>query len=149
MRYVLTLWLAVVGTVFLWTGQGEAACRAEGDYQVTGPTFGGRATLTEEASDGARSSGRAGMRLFPRFRLPTAEYAVLELSGGYEASVTTDRCWIQLTFPAVSPWFRPVLGTVQFGGLLAFGGAVIMFEFHDDPNLNLSLGIRSDFILKQ
>lgn len=151
MRYGRTFLLAVVGTVVLWTGQGEAACRAEGEYRVTGPDSRGTVMLSETASHDAGSSGIVVLTLSTKLSSPVGS-GVQQLSGDYFATqgpgLSADGCRLTLTF-----FFTPANRPVSMTGALAFGGAVILFDSHEfvgpSLDLNLTLGIRSDFILRQ
>jgi hypothetical protein len=109
----------------------------------------GTATLTEASSDGAGSAGQAVLRLFSKYQPPTADFPSLELSGRYDARLTpTGQCWLALMFGEPTPP-GPVsaYSSPQIGGALAFEGAVILFLFHDDPRLNLTVGVRSEFLV--
>ncbi|HUG35938.1 MAG TPA: hypothetical protein VML54_03250 [Candidatus Limnocylindrales bacterium] len=149
---MLTVVFAVVGALFFGAGETEAACAAAGEYRVSGPGLAGTARLTETSSDAAHSSGQAFVTLTSRFISPVAIFAVLEFAGRYDARLTGGQCGITMTFDSPTPpGPGPTLPSSipQVGGVLAFGGSVIMFLFHDDERLDLTLGIRSDFILRQ
>jgi hypothetical protein len=73
MRYRLGLMLVIVvilGLVGL--SESEAACRAAGEYRVTGPNTGGFLTLKETRSDESSSSGTVELTLYPRVAVPSA-----------------------------------------------------------------------------
>jgi hypothetical protein len=57
MRSSLGLLFAITVVVLCGAGEGEAACRAAGDYRVTGPNAVGFATLEERSAGEAASSG--------------------------------------------------------------------------------------------
>jgi hypothetical protein len=124
-----------------------ATCRAVGEYRVTGPNLGGRLTLSETAAGESTTSGTFVLELFPKQGCPVCQIGVQPLLGEYEAIGDLDgTCLLGLNVR--------ILGTDligNLGGHLAFGGAVIMFEFFgfNGPapphvDLNLTFGIRSD-----
>ena len=151
MRYRLGFLLAIAVIVLFGLGESEAACRAGGEYRLAGPNTVGYATLTETASDDLVSSGTVVLNLFPKRGCSVCSIAVQPLTGEYQAGPGYDGC--ALTLRVRNP-FDPVperIGIVS--GLLAFGGSVILFDVYEflgspAPDLNLTLGIRSDSILK-
>lgn len=144
MRYVLATVLSLTGTLLLGVAAGEAACQAGGDYHVTGLTLAGRATLTETSSEPSRSSGNVTLQLAATVVSPVAGNTVVHASGRYDAVLTEDGCVITLVVLE-----GPSGQSGSVSGVLAFGGAVILFETHNDARLNLSIGIRSTFFLRE
>ena len=153
MRYRLGLTLAIIVILGL-VGLSEAACRAAGEYRVTGPNIGGFLTLKETSSDASSSSGTVDLALRPRGGCPLCDFGGRTLTGKYD---TAPNNWdgscvlLMKVFDPVSRQSGETFGT------LAFGGAVIFFEGYSNdvfpltplaPDLNLTLGIRSDSLLK-
>ena len=123
MRSRLGLTLAIVVILGL-VGLSEAACRAAGEYRVTGPTIGGFLTLKETRSDASSSWGTVDMALVPKGGCDLCDPGGRTLIGEYFTGPGWDgSCVLGLTaFDAVSKKTGGVSGT------LAFGGAVIFFE---------------------
>ena len=155
MGYRLGLTLAimvVLGLVGL--RESEAACRAAGEYRVTGPNTGIFLTLKETRSDASSSSGTVELLLFPRGQCPWCDWAGRILTGKYDAAPWN---WDGSCFLSMKV-FDPVSNqSGEVGGTLAFGGAVIFFEAYSNdvypltplsPDLNLTLGIRTDSLLR-
>ena len=151
MRYRLGFLLAVAVIVPFSLGESEAACRAGGEYRLTGPNSAGYATFTETASGELVSSGIVVLNLFPKRACSVCSIGSQPLTGEYHAGPSYDGCILTLR---VRDPLDPVLErTGSLDGMLAFGGAVILFdsyEFLGSPavDLNLTLGIRSDSILR-
>jgi hypothetical protein len=152
MRYRLGLTLAIVVILGL-VGLSEAACRAAGDYRVTGPASGGFLTLKETSSDASSSSGTVNLALYPRGGCPLCDFGGRILTGKYDTAPSWDgSCLLILRV------FDPVSSqSGETDGTLAFGGAVIFFEGYSNdvfpltplsPDLNLTLGIRTDSLLR-
>ncbi len=152
MRYRLGLTLAIVVILGL-VGLGEAACRAAGDYRVTGPASGGFLTLKETSSDVSRSSGTVNLALYRRGGCPLCDFGGRTLTGEYYTGPSWDGSCV-LILKVFDPGSSQ---SGETGGTLAFGGAVIFFEGYSNdvfpltplaPDLNLTLGIRSDSLLR-
>jgi len=151
MRYALGLLLAITILGLFGVGESEAACRAAGEYRVTGPTIGGVITLRETSFDASSSSGTVDMEVASKFRSAVGLTPVFTFKGDYRIAPNWDgSCFVSLrTFNGSN-----MAGGV--GGTLAFGGAVIFFEGYDfgpglniqGVDLNLTLGIRSDSLLR-
>ena len=145
MRYRLGLTLAIVVILGL-VGLSEAACRAAGDYRVTWPASGGFLTLKETRSDASTSSGTVDLALYPKGGCELCDFGGRTLTGEYYTAPSWDGSCVLILkgFDPVSSIPREVDGT------LAFGGAVIFFEGYPlvDPGLNLTLGIRTDSLLR-
>jgi hypothetical protein len=152
MRDRLGLTLAIVVVLGL-AGLGEAACSAVGDYRVTGPGSGGFLTLKEKSSDESGSSGAVTLSLFRRGGCPLCDFGGRTLTGKYVTGPASDgSCFLLMrVFDAVSK------ESGESNGTLAFGGAVIFFESYSNdvfpltflsPDLNLTLGIRTDSLLR-
>lgn len=153
MRYPLgfLLAVAVAATVFFGLGESEAACRAGGEYRVTGPNLRGTLTLTETTSGERSSSGTASLDLYPNRACPVCLIAGHNLTGQYHADAGYDECGVVVTLRLPLDPAPERSGSV--GGWLAFGGSVIMFEYYENmllPNvdLNLTLGIRKDSFVR-
>ena len=149
MRYRLEFLLAVAVIVSFGPGESEAACRAGGEYRVTGPNSVGYATLSETASDGLVSSGIVVLNLFPKRACSVCSIGSQPLTGEYHPSY--DGCL--LTLRVRDPLDPVIERTGSLGGTLVFGGAVILFDSYEflgslAVDLNLTLGIRSDSILR-
>ena len=147
MRYRLGLMLAIGVLGLVGLSASEAACRAAGEYRVTGPNSVGRARFTETTSDESSSSGTVVLTLARKQTSLNADFLTEVLRGDYEAGPYDGSCFLELR-PV-----DPVTGrTGSVGGTLAFGGAVILFgdyEFlRSTLALNLTVGIRSDFLLR-
>ena len=147
MRYALGLLLAVAILGLVGLSESEAApCRAAGEYRVTGPTTGGFLTLKETGSDASSSSGTVDLALYPKGGCQLCDFAGRTLTGEYYTAPNWDGSCVLILkgFDPVSSIPREIDGT------LAFGGAVIFFEGYSliDPGLNLTLGIRTDSLLR-
>ena len=148
MRYRFPLAVAVV--VLLGVTESEAACRAEGEYRVTGPATVGYARFTETTSDALASSGTVVLDLFPKRSCSVCQIGSRPLSGEYQTGPGYDGCILAMR---VRDPLDPVAErTGSMSGLLAFGGSVILFDAYEYPgydvDLNLTLGIRTDSILR-
>jgi len=146
MRYRLGFLLAVAVIVLLGLGEGEAACRAEGKYRLTGPATVGLATLTETASDERGSSGTVVLNLYPKRGCSVCSIGGQTLTGVYHTGIGYDECVIALR---VRDPLDPVPERAgSLDGLLAFGGAVILVQSYEflgsNVDLNVTLGIRTD-----
>ena len=153
MRSRWTLWLMSAIVMLLGAGASEAACRAGGEYRVTGPNSTGSLSLTETVVDGQSSSGTASLTLVSKQACPVCLIAVLVYPGQYQAAPgSDDTCFLAVTVR--DPFKTQSDRTGAVGGTLAFGGSVILFGSHDSfflehaADLNLTLGIRSDGLLK-
>jgi hypothetical protein len=146
MRYALGLLVAITILGLFGLGGSEAACRAAGEYRVTGPTIGGFLTLKETSSDESSSSGTVDMAIGLKGGCGLCDFGGRTLTGEYYTTPSWDGSCVLILkgFDPVSSIPREVYGT------LAFGGAVIFFEGYPliDPGLNLTLGIRSDSLLR-
>jgi hypothetical protein len=147
--FVLTVFL----TVLFGVGGVEAACRAGGDYRVTGPNVAGYLTLTETGSGEGSTTGTATLSVTPKLVCPVCLVATHTLTGAYLAAAGYDGCFVELRLR--HPLDPIPERTLTVGGPLAFGGAVILFSGYESlsvgwlsVDLNLTLGIRSDGILK-
>ena len=149
MRHVLATLLGIAVTVLWSPVQGEAACPVQGEYRVTGPTYGGTVTFSETAFDESSSSGTVVLTLVGRKICPVCANAGFDLTGEYRTLAFRGLCHLGLDL------FDPIAkGNAQIGGTVAFGGAVILFENYVPAGppfsdlVNLMIGIRSDFILR-
>jgi hypothetical protein len=118
MRYRLGLTLAIVMILGL-VGLGKAACRAAGNYRVTGPASWGFLTL--KGGDEVRRvqffrEGR--LDLYPRGGCPLGDFGGRILMGKYHSAPRWDRsCLLILRV------FDPVSSHIgERGGTLAFRG---------------------------
>ena len=153
MRCGLGLLLAI-GIIGLFrVGESEAACRAAGEYRVTGPNSSGFLTLKETGSDAFSSSGTVDLALYPRGGCPLCDFGGRILTGKYDTVPNWDHsCFLIMRV------FDPVSRqSGETGGTLAFGGAVLFFEAYSNdvfpltplsPDLNLTLGIKTDSLLR-
>jgi hypothetical protein len=153
MRYRLGLMLAIVVLGLVGLCESEAACRAAGEYRVTGPNSSGFLTLKETGSDASSSSGTVDLALYPRGGCPLCDFGGRIVTGKYDIALNFDgSCFLILRV------FDPVPSqSGETGGTLAFGGAVIFFEAYSNdvypltprsPDFNLTLGIRTDSLLR-
>lgn len=154
MRYGLGALLTIAVVILFGLGESAAACRATGEYHLTGPNLTGSVTLVETATDESTfaSSGAVTMTLYYKQSCPVCLVAPNTLTGQYHTapwiSDGTGPCTLALNV------VEAMTGrTGNVGGMLAFGGTVIMFgnyvslgTFYAD--LNLTLGIRSDSLLR-
>ena len=153
MRYVLGLFLVLALDLLFGLGTSEAACRALGEYRVTGPASGGYLTLKETRSEAVRSFGTVDLTLYPRGGCPLCDFGGRTLTGEYYTGPSWDgSCFLILKL--FDPMSRQ---SGETGGTLAFAGAVIFFEGYSNevfpltalsPDLNLTLGIRTDSLLR-
>ena len=154
MRHAMGLLLAIAILGLFGLGESEAVCRAAGEYHLTGPNLTGTATLVETSD----------RRVHPRL-----------IRGGHHDPLLQQSCPVCLvapntltgqyhTAPSISDGTGPcTLGlnvveamtgrTGNVGGMLAFGGTVIMFGNYLSlgtvyEDLSLTLGIRSDSLLR-
>ena len=146
MRYRLGFLVALAVIVLLDLGESEAACRAAGEYRLTGPATVALATLTETASDERGSSGTVVLNLYSKRGCSVCSIGSQTLTGVYHTGIGYDDCAIALR---VRDPLDPVPERVEsLDGLLAFGGAVILVQSYEtlgaNVDLNLTLGIRRD-----
>src|SRR5713101_6068241 len=117
MRYRLGLMLAIGLLGLVGLSESEAACRAAGEYRVTGPASAGSALLTETTSDESSSSGTVDLTLRTKGTSNTADFPTNRLRGEYEAEPYDGRCILDLRVV-----LDPVTGrTGELSGTLAFG----------------------------
>ena len=150
MRYRLGFLLVVAIILLFGLRESEAACRAGGEYRVTGPNVVGYLTLTETTSNELFSSGTVSLDLYPKRACSVCSIGTQTLTGQYNAGAGYDECIVAVT---VRIPLDPVPErTGSLGGLLAFGGTVIMFEYYETlllpADLNLTLAIRKDSFLR-
>ena len=92
MRDRLGLLLVVAVIVVLSAVEGEAACRAGGEYRVTGPNSAGYLTLTETSSDDLTSSGTAVLLVGSKQACPVCSVGSHTLTGRYQAAPGYEGC---------------------------------------------------------
>jgi len=143
MRHVPPTLLAIAVTLLWSPVEGEAACPVQGEYRVTGPTYGGTATFSETTFDESSSSGTVVLTLGGRHVCPVCGSAGFVLTGEYLTYTYRGACYLGLNL------FDPLAkGNAQIGGTVAFGGAVILFEYYVPAGppvrhlVNLMIGIR-------
>lgn len=151
MRYRLGFLFAVAIIALFDLGESEAACRAGGEYRVSGPNSIGHLTLTETTSDDLSSSGTVSLDLYPKRACSVCSIGTQTLTGQYNAGAGYDECVVAMTVR--NPFDTVPERTGSLGGLLAFGGAVILFEYYETlllaADLNLTLGIRKDSFIRR
>ena len=96
MRYRLGFLVALAVIVLLDLGESEAACRAAGEYRLTGPATVALATLTETASDERGSSGTVVLNLFSKRGCSVCSVGSQTLTGVYHTGLGYDDCVIAL-----------------------------------------------------
>ena len=124
MRAQTGRFLAMALTVLLGLGHAEAACRAGGEYRVTGPASAGSLVLSESTVDDLASSGSVALTLAPKQACPVCLVAILTYPGEYHAVPVPvgNECALLLNVRDPVGPASPVERTGSLAGRLAFGG---------------------------